>query len=605
MAVTNSEGAFQEALSLGGLILRVARHKFALALSFLVLGGVTEGLSILLLLPILATIATNDGNFAIQAPDWLSRHLPIVGGRIDLHVLLIAFVALVTVQALFNRFKTIYMSQLIYAFINHLRRSMFESIGRTTWTTFVGEKGSDLNHSLNGEIERTQVAAIYSFMLLQNIVLLLGYSILSAIVSPVMTGFAAIAGIIMLLLLRPIRRRAAEHGKTLTADAKSQFHTVSEFLAGFKIAKSLNIEETFLQRFRHSLDQMMENNRRYVRLSTIGTATFQIASAAAAAIFIYVALVQFSMRIEQIIVMIVLFMRLAPRFMEIQTNVQQLLVSLPAYASMRALKAKFDAALETAETVHAPPIRLRKEIAVHGLIHSYGGLDERSAVSDASFVIPAGRITALIGPSGSGKSTIADVLLGLLEPRGGWIAVDGRRIDAVNRRAWRKQVAYVPQDVFLLNDTIAANLRLAVPEASDDALWQALRAAQADFVRCLPLGLDTVVGDRGVRMSGGERQRIALARALLHHPQLLILDEATSSLDWENQQHIAAAIRRLRGTMTILTIAHRPSMITFADWVIALEDGRIVETGSFKKLVKKSGSRLSQLIDGERRKAKP
>ncbi|TIV06530.1 MAG: ATP-binding cassette domain-containing protein, partial [Mesorhizobium sp.] len=140
----------------------------------------------------------------------------------------------------------------------------------------------------------------------------------------------------------------------------------------------------------------------------------------------------------------------------------------------------------------------------------------RPVVSDITFDLPAGKVTALIGPSGSGKSTIADMLLGLLEPTSGRILADSVEITAQNRRAWRDQVAYVPQDVFLLHDTIAANLRLAAPGASDEELWATLRNAHAaDFVERLASQLETVVGDRGVRLSGGERQRIALARALL------------------------------------------------------------------------------------------
>ncbi|TIO48634.1 MAG: ABC transporter ATP-binding protein, partial [Mesorhizobium sp.] len=175
-------------------------------------------------------------------------------------------------------------------------------------------------------------------------------------------------------------------------------------------------------------------------------------------------------------------------------------------------------------------------------------------VSGISFGLPAGEVTALIGPSGSGKSTIADMLLGLLEPSQGEILADGDEITAQNRRAWRGQVAYVPQDVFLLHDTIGANLRLAAPQAGDEELWAALRKAHAaHFVERLDRRLETVVGDRGVRLSGGERQRIALARALLREPSLLILDEATSALDWQNQSLIAQSIEELRGKMTILT----------------------------------------------------
>ena len=191
--------------------------------------------------------------------------------------------------------------------------------------------------------------------------------------------------------------------------------------------------------------------------------------------------------------------------------------------------------------------------------------------------------------------------MGLLRPTEGRLLVDDTPITDANRRVWRASVAFVPQEPFLLHDTIAANLRIADPRAAEETLWAVLEQAKAqDFVSALPDGLGTVVGERGTRLSGGERQRIALARALLRSPELLILDEATSALDWDNQKKIAADIEKMRGQITILTIAHRPSMIRFADDVIAVEDGRCVETGSFAELAADPQSRLARMLDGEK-----
>jgi ATP-binding cassette subfamily C protein len=169
-----------------------------------------------------------------------------------------------------------------------------------------------------------------------------------------------------------------------------------------------------------------------------------------------------------------------------------------------------------------------------------------------------------------------------------------------NRRSWRDRVAYVPQDVFLLHDTIAANMLIAAPQATEEMIWKALEAANArDFVEAFPDGLQTIVADRGARLSGGERQRIALARGLLREPDLLILDEATSALDGETQAMIALSIERLRTTMTILTIAHRATMVAIADHVIVIEGGRVVEAGGFDELTRSGSGRLNSLIATE------
>ena len=216
-------------------------------------------------------------------------------------------------------------------------------------------------------------------------------------------------------------------------------------------------------------------------------------------------------------------------------------------------------------------------------------------MGEVDLVIPAQRTTALVGPSGSGKSTIADLLTGLLQPDSGEIEVDGHSLSASDLPAWRRGIGYVPQEVFLFHDTVRANLLWACPEAEESEVWQALERAAADFVRQLPKGLETEIGERGVRLSGGERQRLALARALLIRPKLLILDEATSNLDVENERRIQRALAELRGQMTIVIIAHRLSSIRNADQIVVVEDGAIVERGSWEELHGRIDSRLAAL----------
>jgi ATP-binding cassette subfamily C protein len=497
------------------------------------------------------------------------------------------------------------MARLLLDFINRLRMNLFESIGKARWGIFARMRSSDLDHALTGDIDRVQSAAFSLLMLVQIAVLLAGYLVVSLFISPVMTAFAIVVGIVTFVALQPFRARASAFGRVLTTNRQEQYRTVSEFLGGIKVAKSLNVEATYYAQLRATLEKMKADNINYVRNSTIGTALFQVASVIGLSLFIYVALVRFNLSLAEIVVLLLVFMRIAPRFMDMQMQAQQVLINLPAYASMRDMQARFDAEREPANLESDAKLSLDIGLNIRNVSFAYeaGG---KPVVSDVTFGLPAGKVTALIGPSGSGKSTLADMLLGLLEPGEGTILADGVEIDAANRRRWRDQVAYVPQDVFLLHDTIAANLRLAAPQAGDEELWAALRAAHgADFVERLELKLDTVVGDRGVRLSGGERQRIALARALLRKPSLLILDEATSALDWQNQSLIAKSIDGLRGSMTILTIAHRPSMIAFADWVVAIETGRIVEVGQYQRLKAKAGSRLSKMLSGEQSEPEP
>ncbi|WP_032917118.1 ABC transporter ATP-binding protein [Mesorhizobium erdmanii] len=604
---------FRDVAAFGAVIAQIGGRRTWTALLFLILGSLTEGISILLLVPLLHLVGRADQDFAVRLPnnDFIRWLVP--DGTLQLTTVLCALVGLVAVQAAFNRFKSVYMARLLFDFINRLRINLFESIGKARWGVFSRMRSSDLDHALTGDIDRVQGAAFSLLMLVQIAVLLVGYLVISMFISPVMTVFAIVIGIVMFIALQPFRARATAFGRVLTGNRQDQYRTVSEFLGGIKVAKSLNVEASYFAQLQATLEKMKADNIDYVRNSSIGTAVFQVASVVGLSLFIYVALVRFNLSLAEIVVLLLVFMRIAPRFMDMQTQAQQVLINLPAYTAMRSLQARFDAEREPghaeagdAEAGDAGKLPLDTGLNIRGVSFGYEDGTGKAVVSDITFGLPAGKVTALIGPSGSGKSTIADMLLGLLEPTDGKILVDGVEIDASNRRRWRDQVAYVPQDVFLLHDTIAANLRLAAPQASDDALWTALRAAHAgEFVERLDQRLDTIVGDRGVRLSGGERQRIALARALLRKPSLLILDEATSALDWQNQSLIASSIDALRGAMTILTIAHRPSMIAFADWVVAMEDGRVVEVGQYQRLKAKPASRLSRMLSGEQSETEP
>jgi ATP-binding cassette subfamily C protein len=193
---------------------------------------------------------------------------------------------------------------------------------------------------------------------------------------------------------------------------------------------------------------------------------------------------------------------------------------------------------------------------------------------------------------------VADLVAGLVRPAAGEVIVDGQPLTRERALRWRPSVALVPQDPFLFHDTIGRNLLWANPDAEEEDIWEALRlAAVAPFVKSLPRGLETIVGDRGTRISGGERQRLALARALLRKADLLILDEATSSLDTENEAAIRTALSSMRGQFSILLIAHRLSTVKEADTIVVLEAGRVVETGSWDELSGLPSGRLRAMID--------
>ena len=573
----------------------VAGGRLLMGMGLTALAGLTEGLSLVILIPLVAIAMPGGGS--------VLRDLPLVGETLarwspDLVTLLIIFIALVVAQALLSRAKALFNQRTIQDVSARLRTRLFESISYARWEALHNRRSSDLNHALTHDIDNVMGSIGSVLAIVQACLMLAIYLVLALLISWPMALFAFVIGGALFLALYPLRRRANRHGKRLIAMYQDQNATVLEFIGSIRLAKLFAAEDRQVREYSGNVGRIRGAVLDFAALSTWGGVFFQIGAALVAALFVYLAIEVFALDFARLATLLVVFARIAPRFSAIQENVQTFLTEAPAFANYRRNADHFDAHREEPASAGATAPALRDCIGLTGVGMTYAGA-ETPSLRDVTLEIPKGQIVAMIGPSGSGKSTLADIMAGLFAPTTGVMTIDGVAIDAANRRAWRSTVASVPQESQLLHTTLASNLRLGNAKASDAEIWDALeRANIAELVRGLPDGLETVAGDRGTRFSGGERQRFALARALLRKPQLLILDEATSALDWENQRMIVAAITALRGELTILTIAHRPSLVSFADHVVALENGRIVEQGSYEELAARDESKISRMISG-------
>ena len=228
----------------------------------------------------------------------------------------------------------------------------------------------------------------------------------------------------------------------------------------------------------------------------------------------------------------------------------------------------------------AVKLPVKKEIRMENITYAYPGTD-RLIFDHADIEIPVGRAVGIVGTSGGGKTTMVDIMLGLLQVKEGRICADGVDIRD-NYRGWLKNIGYIPQTIFMLDDTIRSNVAFGVPreQIDEERIWEVLREAQLDeFIRSLPQGLDTGIGERGIRLSGGQRQRIGIARALYEDPEVLILDEATSALDNDTEAAIMDSINRLHGKKTLIIIAHRLQTIRQCDMIYRVENGKAVLQG--------------------------
>jgi ATP-binding cassette subfamily B protein len=259
------------------------------------------------------------------------------------------------------------------------------------------------------------------------------------------------------------------------------------------------------------------------------------------------------------------------------------------------MEAMIDLRGQVPAVADAPDARALPEAMVHGADLAFNKVSFRhtarsQGLDGVSFRTPPGSTTGIVGTSGAGKTTLVRLALRLIDPQSGAVTLDGQDLRAIRQASLRQAVALVPQDVALFNDTLRVNIAFGRPDASEEEIWAAADAAELGaFIRGLPEGMQTKVGERGLKLSGGERQRVGLARALLTNPRLLILDEATSALDSRTEAAIQQTLRRLRGGRTTLVVAHRLSTVADADQILVIKAGRIVEQGDHAQLIEQDG----------------
>ncbi len=280
--------------------------------------------------------------------------------------------------------------------------------------------------------------------------------------------------------------------------------------------------------------------------------------------------------------------RLLPAFQILFSNLARIRFSLPALEALyEDLMLRENQVAVSGRPADAIEQRLEGDIRLENVSFSYPNVDY-PAIAEITLSVPRGSSAAFVGSTGAGKSTVVDVILGLLRPDEGGLLIGEECLDSENIRGWQRNIGYVPQSTYLADDTIAANIAFGVPAKEIDlaAVQRAATAAQIDeFVtQDLPEGYNTVVGERGIRLSGGQRQRIAIARALYHDPEVVVFDEATSALDNITEAVVMTAIEALRGSKTVIIIAHRTSTVERCDRIFVMKDGRLREAGTYEEL---------------------
>ena len=562
--------------------------------------GLLDGIGVLLLIPMISMtgMVNFDGEGTPLAG--VLGFLNELPSTLGLPVILGIFVLIVVGQNLISRQITIRNAKIQHGFFRHMRVETYQSLLHANWRFFVKNRKTDLIHILTAEIAKSS-AATHSFLqFLASLIFTMIQVGLAFWLSPTITSFVLACGFILLLFNRKFLKRSLELGNRSFTLGRDYLSGITDQINGIKDIKSNTLEESRMHWYRTVTSSMEKEQIEYTMLKTTSQLYYKIASAVLIATFIFIAVQLFNAQAAQLMLIIIIFSRLWPRVAGIQGSLEQIATTIPSFKAVKALQHECRSAKEFDDykSKDVKQLQVREGIDCQNIFFRYN--DSSYALQDINLHIPANQMTAFVGRSGAGKSTLIDLLMGLNQPEKGQVLIDGVPLTNENLISLRRAISYVPQDPFLFNSSIRENLELVVPDASEAAMWEALEfSSAAEFVRKLPEGLDSVIGDRGIKLSGGERQRLVLARAILRKPSILVLDEATSALDTENEAKIQKALERLKGKMTIIVIAHRLSTIRNADQVVVLNDGEIIQRGCFKQLAEEKKSTFSHLLQNQ------
>ncbi|MEM9853786.1 MAG: ABC transporter ATP-binding protein [Pseudomonadota bacterium] len=542
----------------------------------LFLGAITEGIGIFLIIPIVGILSGDPSGDALT--ERILSVFTALGLAPTLGTLMAAFIGLLVLKAAIDIARSQISMRVIQGVMLDLRRRAIWRILKTPWREVLVTPRAELNNIVIFEIGRVGLGVQIGINLMTVAVVAFVYIIVATLISWQLTLAVCFMALLIMAATFGFTRRSYRLGKRLSTEQEQLIKTTGETIDGLKEIRLMKAEEKLLSSAVESHRALRKTALRAALNSSVSSSVFQLAAAFILVSIILAATQRFELAFAELVTLLLIFVRLIPQFTSAQRLLTQFANLLPVLKKIeghlrQGAYSADDAPLAPASAYGTLPLK----DAIRGRNISLAlGEAEKPILDDVSFEIPAGRITALSGPSGAGKTTLADVITGLLTPDRGEIDIDGAPLDETRREAWKGSLAALPQQTFLFVDTIRANLLLAKGDATEAELQEALKLAAADFVFDLPAQLDTVIGAGGRQFSGGEAQRLALARTLLKRPSLLLLDEATSALDKDNAQAIMARVAALKGQMTIVIISHQPDVIALADHVIELSDGRVV-----------------------------
>ena len=551
-------------------------------------GMVFESLGVALILPLLAAVITPDAINTYPIVSEVSNFIGITTQKQLIIGSLVAIVIVYFVKAVFLLYSGWIQSKLTAGLKVNISQKLFTTYMRQTYVFHLQRNSAQLIRNVTDEVFYLVLSIAAVLSLISEFLIIVGIGVMLFIVEPL-----GLISIIVTVTLFGSLFYVLTRGGTLELGEQRQFHTfqvlqhLQQGIGGFKDATLLGREENFIKQYVHHSSALARVEVVYGVLMALPRHMFELLAVMVLSIFIFVLLFFLDKNADVIIpslgVFVMAAFKIMPSANKIIGNVQSLRFGLPVINRIYD-----EMLLPIKESSHNQDIqkKLTNNIHIKDVDFQYSESSD-SAIYAVNININDGSVVGFIGPSGAGKSTLINVILGLLKPVKGQVLVNEMDIQN-NMRGWQNRIGYVPQSIYLTDDTLKNNIAFGIPEGEIDIqlVNDAISQSQLkEFVEDLPQGIETMVGENGVRLSGGQRQRIGIARALYHHPSVLVLDEATSALDSVTESEVMDTIESLHGNKTIIIIAHRMSTLKNCDHIYKLKNGTIIDQGSFDKMV--------------------
>ncbi len=563
-----------------------------------VLIAIIDGFGITLMLPILEGI--DSGKPETQLPSLVVHVLQLLGVSFELKGILVFMFIVFTVKALIKMISGYFQSRLYKELYRKLKLGLLEGIMNVEFGYFSSKNSGHFVTILSDHVNR-MIASFNIFIAVITTAFMASYYIfLAASLSFRISIIAALFGGTAVLLLSRITKYVKKLSKKIASEEKINSQNAIQSIGSFKYLMATGMFNRLSVKYKKSVNKITAMHFRTQTANVFSRSTRELVTVALLILLIFIETQLFQNSISSILLVLILFYRAVNQLMFIQNNFQLLLTSVGMIESVDEEFSQLKLNRITDGSTDLTAEDLKSNIEFKSIEFAFDS-NPSFNLSIEKLIIENNQVLALVGTSGSGKSTLIELLLGVHRAQKGDITFNQKSLKNIRLNSLRNKIGYVSQDVSLFDDSLLNNIVLFEESPDIERVKNAcLQANVWTFIETLENGLDTQIGERGIRISGGQKQRISIARELYKNPQLLILDEATSALDVESEMIIQEAIDRLQGKLTVIVIAHRLVTIKNADRIVVMDAGKIIEAGSFNDLSSDKHSRFYSMLNAQK-----